>query len=396
MKRLCCIILIFALLSSLGIASNAKTSIYYEAESIDVDVPYGDEPFDVDAKSAVLMEASTGKVLYSKNENSALPPASVTKIMTLLLACEAYDEGRFTLDKKVRISKEAAAMGGSQVFLEEGEEVAVEELFKSTIIASANDSAVALAELVSGSVDAFVRKMNARAMELSLASCHFENVTGLDDTTKNHVMSAYDIAVISRELIKHDIILKYSSLWQDSIRDGEFTLTNTNRLVRYYDGCNGLKTGSTDKAGYCVTATAKRDGMQLIAVVMGSPTRDIRNSCAKKLLDYGFTEYQLQGYEEEYLESVPVIFGKADAVKLYSGAVSFLTSRGSKIEKKYDIPTELTAPTEPSSPVGRVDYISNGKVIATAPIYVKQTVERLSFFDLFFKFVSVIISVCDS
>ena len=319
MKKIISLFMIFTIIFTLGMNIFAETAIKNEAENEQIN----SSAIDVEAKSAVLMEATTGKILYSKNEEAAYSPASVTKIMTLLLAVEALDKGKFKLDDTVSVSEYAASMGGSQVFLKEGECITVEELLKCTVIASANDAAVALAELVCGSENAFVAAMNSRAMELGLKSTNFENVTGLDDTTKNHVTSALDIAVMSRELIKHSVILKYSSVWQDTIRNGEFTLTNTNRLVRFYDGCNGLKTGSTDKAGYCMSATAKRDGMQLIAVVMGAETRDKRNEIARNLLDYGFANYSYYSAPEEMLEEVPVRFGKTDSICIYSAPFSW-------------------------------------------------------------------------
>lgn len=387
MKKITACLLCLIFIFSFGTVCFAYSDTYSLAESDNIITESEMPELNIDAKSALLMEASTGKILYGKNIEAALPPASVTKIMTLLLACEALDKGCFSLDTKVRISDVAASMGGSQVFLEEGEEITVEELFKSTIIASANDSAAALAELVAGSVDAFVLKMNAKAMELSLKGTNFENVTGLDDTTVNHVMSAYDIAIISRELIKHDIITKYSSLWQDSIRGGEFILTNTNRLVRYYDGCNGLKTGSTDKAGFCISATAARDGMQLIAVVMGAPTRDSRNASAKLMLDYGFSSYTLHTFDEEYLERVKVGFSTADSIPLYSSPFTVLTEKGAKIERKYDIPRTLTAPIYQGQALGSVKYYSGDKLIGEGAIYSKDNAERLTFLQLFLKLI---------
>lgn len=339
---------------------------------------------DVAAKSAVLMEAETGEVIYSKNECEEYSPASVTKIMTLLLAAEALDAGNFLPDDKVRISSYAASMGGSQVFLEADEEISVEELIKCAVIASANDAAVALAELVCGNEEAFVNKMNMRARELGMKNSNFENVTGLDDTTQNHVTSALDIAIMSRELIKHEIILKYSSLWQDTIRNGEFTLTNTNRLVRFYDGCNGLKTGSTDKAGYCVSATAKRGNMQLIAVVMGADTRDSRNEIARKMLDFGFATYTLYNQNENPLESVPVKFGIKDSCMLYEGEFKALLKKAdySKIEKVYNLPKTINAKIESGAPVGNVEYYVNGEKIGESEIYAKETIEKIGFFML--------------
>lgn len=369
------LILITFLLSASPVFAKNESKI--EAETSNV---FGD----VAAKSAVLMEADTGKIIYSKNEADALPPASVTKIMTLLLAVEALDAGNFALSDKVKISSYAASMGGSQVFLEEGEVITVEELIKCAVIASANDAATALAELVSGSESAFVERMNSRAAELGMTSSSFENVTGLDDTTKNHVTSAKDIAIMSRELIKHDVILKYSSLWQDSIRNGEFTLTNTNRLVRFYDGCNGLKTGSTDKAGYCISATAKRGDMQLIAVIMGAETRDIRNNIARELLDFGFATYTLYKQSEKEIKRIPVKFGVKDSCMLYEGEFKLLVNKGDykKIEKVYAIPENITATVEKNSPIGRVDYMLNGEKIGESSVYSKETIEKIGFLKL--------------
>ena len=257
--------------------------------SDDKDLPAVAEPqFESDAKSLILIEASTGKVLYENNADEALPPASVTKIMTLLLVMEAIEQGKLKLTDMVTVSEAAANMGGSQVYLEVGEQLSVEEMIKCVVIASANDAAYALAEAIAGTEESFVSRMNERARELQMRNANFENTNGLDDTTENHVMSARDIAIMSAELMKYPVILKYTTIWQDSIRNGAFVLTNTNRLIRFYPGANGLKTGSTSKAGFCISAAAKREGMQLIAVVMGVSTRDSRNETAKQLLSWGF------------------------------------------------------------------------------------------------------------
>ena len=377
MKKTISLIIIVVMLLLCTTTVFAKNEIKSEAEN-------SNSLGDVSAKSAVLMEAETGKIIYSKNEDEALPPASVTKIMTLLLAAEALDSGSFALSDKVKISSHAASMGGSQVFLEEGEEISVEELIKCAVIASANDAATALAELVSGSESAFVEKMNSRAKELGMTSTNFENVTGLDDTTQNHVTSAKDIAIMSRELISHEVILKYSSLWQDSIRNGEFTLTNTNRLVRFYDGCNGLKTGSTDKAGYCISATAKRGDLQLIAVVMGSETRDIRNNVARELLDFGFASYKLFVEDEAPIKDLPVKFGTKSYATVYEGGFKDLVRKEDykNIEKVYVLPESLSAEIKKNEPVGRVDYMLNGEKIGEAHVYCKENIERLSFLKL--------------
>ena len=291
MKKAIALILSLTTLLLLTISTNATD----EPKETSVLIYNKENPsnLEISAPSAILIEATTGTVLYYKNQEQKRSPASVTKIMTLLLVCEALETERINPDDNVVISDYAASMGGSQVFLEEGESFTVEELLKCTVIASANDAAVALAELIHGTEGNFVAEMNKRAKELGMKNTNFENVSGLDDSTTAHLTSAEDIAIMSRELIKYDIILKYSSLWQDSIRNGAFQLTNTNRLVRFYDGCNGLKTGSTDKAGFCISATAKRDGMQLIAVIMGAPTRDLRNADARALLDFGFATYGL-------------------------------------------------------------------------------------------------------
>ncbi len=343
------------------------------------------KPFDVDAKSAILMEASSGRVLAAWNPDEPLPPASVTKIMTLLLAMEALDSGKFALSDTVQISEYAASMGGSQVFLKPGESITVEELIKSVVIASANDGAVALAELVSGGVDGFVSLMNTRAKELGMNNSNFENPTGLDDTVTNHVFSARDIAIASRELItKHPKILEYSSIWMDSIRDGAFGLTNTNRLVRFYRGANGLKTGSTSKAKFCMSATALRNGMQLIAVVMGSDTRDTRNETAKKLLDWGFSHYETLTFEGKSVEEIPVIGGKRETVKASYGPCSFLLEKGasSRVETELTLAQNLSAPVEAGASVGQVIYLLDGKEIGRAEVLTEEAVDRLGFGDI--------------
>lgn len=382
MKKIICILLIFIVFAGIGknVYSLNETEYTPSAQSVD---------FTVSAKSAILIEADTGKVLFNQNEKEQASPASVTKIMTLLLVVEAVDEGKISLNDRITVSNYAASMGGSQVFLEEGEQFTVEELLKCTVISSANDAAVALAEHVYGSETIFVNMMNTRAKELNMLNTNFENVTGLDDTTENHVTSAEDIAIMSRELIQHDVILKYSSLWQDSIRGGEFTLTNTNRLVRYYDGCNGLKTGSTDKAGYCISATAKRNGMQLIAVVMGCETRDIRNATVRALLDYGFSNYELYSCEEKELENIPIYNGAKDSVAIYSTAFSTVIPKEKlkNIEMKFEIPKNLTAPIRSGDKIGSVTYKIDNEIIGYSDIYVKENINKLTLLEIFIKMV---------
>lgn len=376
MKRLLALLLVFAtLVVSVGGIAYASDDENTTGGDTIASAP------EIKANGALLMEASTGEILYAKGELEAASPASVTKIMTLLLVAEALEKGFYSTEDTVTVSANAASMGGSQVFLEEGEQMSVEELIKCTVIASANDAAVALAEYTSGSEAAFVDKMNERAEELGLLNTCFENTTGLDDTTVNHYTCPRDIAVMSRELIKHEIILRYSSMWQDTIRDGEFTLTNTNRLVRYYDGCNGLKTGSTDKAGYCISATAKRGNMQLIAVVMGAPTRDIRNECARILLDMGFSGYTLMEYPEEFLEQAEVKGGMRSTMPLYSSGFTALIKKEDKgkLEVKYQIPESVTAPIYEGQGVGKILYLLDGEQVGECLIVAGADVQEAGF-----------------
>jgi D-alanyl-D-alanine carboxypeptidase (penicillin-binding protein 5/6) len=349
---------------------------------------------DQNIKSAYLIEASTNTELYDMNSVEPCEIASVTKVMTLLLVMEALEEGRFKLEDTVYVSKNAASMGGSQVYLEEGEHITVEELIKCAVIASANDASVALAELVSGSEELFVKKMNEKAGQLGLINTYFENTTGLDDTTTNHHSCAKDVATISRELIKYDLILKYSSTWQDSIRDGEMTLTNTNRLIRYYDGCNGLKTGSTDKAGFCITVSAKRGDMKLIAVILGAKTKDDRNSAARELLDYGFANFTLFESKAGFLENTYVRGGNRDTAMLYTkGFSTVIDKSGSgKVEEIYDIPEYLIAPVKSGDVVGKITYKIGDTVIGEAEIYVEEEIEKTNIFDVAVKIIKKIIS----
>ena len=342
-------------------------------------------PFDVQAQSAVLMELETGTVLYAKNADQPLPPASVTKIMTLLLFMEEVDAGNISLDETVSVSEYAASMGGSQVYLEPGETMRAEDLLKCVIIASANDAAVALAEKTAGSEEAFVARMNRRAEELGMTSTHFENVTGLDDTARDHLTSAYDIALMSRELLRHETITKYSTIWMDSIRDGAFGLTNTNRLVRFYKGITGLKTGSTSKAGFCMSATALRDGLHLIAVVMGAPSRDIRNEIARQLLDYGFANTSMFRAEGGVAGQVPVHGGVEGSVSAELPPVCLLMEKG----KARSVQTEILldpyaqAPVKKGDKLGTARYLSGEEIIAEADITAARDVDRIGWGGIF-------------
>lgn len=335
----------------------------------------------LDCKSAVLMEASTGTILYEQNPAEAMPPASVTKIMTLLLVMEAIEEGRLKMDDMVTASAHAASMGGSQIYLKEGEQMTARDMIKSVVIASANDAAVALAEHVAGSEEAFVARMNERARELGMISTNFENTNGLDDTAQNHVTSAKDIAIMSRALIEHPDILSYSSIWMDTIRDGTFGLTNTNRLVRFYRGCNGLKTGSTQKAGFCISVTAERDGMTLICVIMGAESRDIRNASATKLLDWGFANYGLYTAEVGELTPLRVCGGERDAVMIQYPRFTAVLPKGdvSSVEQKIELPESVSAPIRAGEAVGKVIYSCRGTPIGEVAVSSVETVEPIGF-----------------
>lgn len=338
-------------------------------------------PFDLTCKAAVLMEASTGTVLYAKNPDEALPPASVTKVMTVLLVMEAIDAGKLALDTKITVSAYAASMGGSQVYLKEGETMRLEDLLKSVVIASANDAAVALAEAVAGSVDVFVARMNERARELGMEHTCFENVTGLDDTATKHLISAKDIAIMSRELLRHEKILEYTSIWMDTIRDGVFGLTNTNRLIRFYRGATGLKTGSTAKAGFCISATAKREDMHLICVIMGAESRDIRNAEAQKLLDWGFANYGLYRAAGAEAEPLRVVGGTRNTCRVaYPEFVSLLEKgKMSNVSCRVETAEQLTAPVREGDAVGRVVYSIGDEEIGEVVVRACETVPKIGF-----------------
>ena len=342
------------------------------------------DPLGLECKSAILLEANTGTVLYEKNADESLPPASVTKIMTLLLVMEAIEDGKVKYQDMVRASANACSMGGSQIYLRENEEMTVEDMLKSVIIASANDAAVALAEHICGSEDAFVEQMNIKAGKLGMENTHFENTNGLDDTVQNHVTSARDIAIMSRELIKYPKVTEYSSIWMDSIRNGSFGLTNTNRLIRFYKGATGLKTGSTDKAGFCISATAKRDDMSLICVVMGAETRDIRNSIATRLLDYGFNNYRVFNADSERIEGIPILSGEKASFAAEYPAVSIVVPKETgKIRAGISVLENIKAPIKKGDIVGLVSYTDGKEEICQVDIIAVESVEKSSFWGIF-------------
>ncbi len=336
---------------------------------------------ELSAASAVLMEKETGELLYEKESHQKLEPASVTKVMTLLLIFEALDSGRISREDVVTVSANAAGMGGSQVYLREGEQMTVAELVKCITVVSGNDAAVAMAEYLAGSETAFVAQMNQRARELGMEDTTFCNCTGLP--AREHVTSAHDIALMSRELIlRHPGIREYSTIWMDSIREGTFGLTNTNRLVRFYPGATGLKTGSTDSALYCMSATAERDGMELIAVVMKSPTSAHRFEDAKKLLDYGFATYTLVSvYPDAPLSPIPVLLGEREQVQPRLARDCHLLvqkSQEGQITSQVTLAQDLAAPVEPGQTVGEMVVSVDGQVRASIPILAAQGVERLT------------------
>ena len=341
----------------------------------------------VNSKSAILMEASTGRVLFEQNADEALPPASVTKIMTLLLVMEAIESGTLKYDDVLSASAYACSMGGSQIYLEEGEQMSVEDLIKSVVIASANDAAVVLAEAISGTEEAFVEQMNAKAKSLGMSNTNFENTNGLDDTATNHVTSARDIAIMSRELIRHKKILEFSSIWMDTIRNGEFGLTNTNRLVRFYKGATGLKTGSTAKAGFCISATAEREGMSLICVIMGAESRDIRNSSASSLLDWGFANYVCYNSGEPYQGEIPVLGGIQGICSISSTPITTMIEKTNlnQIQTKIELPKRVNAPIVKGQVIGSITYTVHDEIITKSDICANESIPKIDFFGVWIR-----------
>ena len=356
------------------LAAAVLAAVLFPARSWAVELP-------VEAQAALLMEKTTGQVLYAKNEHEQLEPASVTKVMTLLLAMEALDEGRIRYDDTVTVSAYAASMGGSQVFLSEGEQITVEDLFKAICVASGNDASVAMAEHIAGVTELFVEQMNARAKQLGMNDTHFVNCTGLP--AEGHVTSAWDIALMSRELIlHHPDIRRFTTIWMDTLRGGSFQLSNTNKLIRFYDGATGLKTGSTDAAGFCISATAERDGMELIAVIMKGQTADKRNADAKTLLNYGFSTYALAEIApQEPLAPVPVRLGAEDAVQpvLPSGSTLLVEkTKAGQLTQSVELPAEVEAPVAAGQALGTLTVRAGDEVLLELPLQAEQAVEKLS------------------
>ena len=343
---------------------------------------------EIAAPSAILMDAATGTVLFEKNANERLAPASVTKVMTLLLVMEALEKGQISMEDQVIASDAAAGKGGSQVYLEPGEQMSMDEMLKSVVVSSANDCATALAEHVAGSEATFVDLMNQRAAELGMTDTHFVNCTGLDDepNAAEHLTTAHDIAIMSRQLLMHDRIRDYTTIWMDTVRNGAFGLSNTNKLVRFYEGTTGLKTGYTSSAGHCLSASAKRDGIELIAVVMHCGSSTERFESAKAMLNYGFANYALVSPEPlGLLPTVEVTLGKEAVltpVLQASAPILIQKSELSKISKTVSLPEKVEAPVAVGDPLGVMTITAGEKVLAEIPIIAPKAVEKLSLWDL--------------
>lgn len=353
-------------------------------------LPVGAVDLQLSAPSAVLMDLATGTVLYETNSHERLAPASVTKVMTLLLIMEAVDSGKISWQDMVTASEAAAAKGGSQVYLKVGETMSVEEMVKSITVSSANDCACAMAEFIAGSEAGFVEKMNARAQELGMEDTHFVNCTGLDDepSAAEHLISAYDIALMSRELLlHHPDIKRFTTIWMDTVRNGAFGLANTNKLVRFYEGTTGLKTGYTSSAGHCLSASAQREGLELVAVVLHCSSSPDRFQSAKALLDYGFANYALVPVQEgEALAPVPVVLGEAGTVQpVASGEEQLLIDKSLRqsVTRTVELQPNVEAPVTQGQRLGTLTIQANGQVLAEVPLVAQEAVARLTWKDLF-------------
>lgn len=380
------IALLFLLFSVFNVSAkeetSAKTSDNVSTAESENNIDF---PFEIKAQSAILTEVSSGNVLAEYNADKKMYPASVTKIMTMLLVTEAISNGKISLSDNVTCSKNAASKGGSQIWLEEGETMTVDELLKATVIGSANDAATLLGEYVAGSEEAFVSLMNKRAEQLKMNNTHFDNATGLDDTSKTHLTTARDISIMSCELLKYDIIRNYSTVWMDSLRDGKTELVNTNKLVRFYNGTTGLKTGTTSKAGCCISASAERDGFHIVAVVMGAENSNDRFETAKKMLNWGFSNYKTVTpvVDESLITKVKVLNGESECVKPELPKINKLLVKigdEDKITQNVELPVDLEAPVYGGQKLGTLTFLLNGNELASYSLTAPNTVEKLSFF----------------
>lgn len=369
-KRITCVAILFTFILFSLLGTNRVSALSAE---------------EISAPSAILMEASTGKVLFEKNPHDVRACASITKVMTLILVFEAIEDGKITFDQMVTASAHAASMGGSDIWLEEGESMTVHEMIKAVVVASANDAAVALAELVSGTEDEFVANMNKRATELGMNNTTFKNCNGLDE--EGHLTTAYDVALMSSELIRHEKIFEYSSIWLDYLRNGETQIVNTNKLLKSYSGITGLKTGTTSQAGSCMSATAQREGLSLVAVVLGCASGTERFLDAAKLLDYGFANYKVESLAlpEDFPESIKVIKGMESSAELYCAVnPTLLLPKGNTqgLVAKFTIEEELQAPVLKGEVVGKLTYSYSGEVVDEYDIVTKNAVEPITFGSL--------------
>ncbi len=395
MKSLKSILLLFVsiiLIFSLSLNISAVT-VSSECDISDIEVPIDTAVtdavvgtvLDIRAKSAILMEVNTGEILYEQNSDERLPPASITKIMSLLLVIEAIDCGKLSTEDVITASEHAAGMGGSQIWLKVGESMTVDDLLKAAVIASANDAMVALAEAVSGSEENFVQKMNERATELGMTNTHFINATGLD--ADGHISTAHDVAIMSAELIKHGLIKNYSTVWMDTLRDGESELVNTNKLVRFYEGTTGLKTGTTSGAGYCLSATAERNGLELVAVIMSGETSADRFNGAKKLLDYGFANYEYVNLTPQ-LETSDIAIQNGVKKKIgIETPEKFCTllkkSVSSQITQRVNLNENIPAPVKKGERIGNIDFYLNDQQIGSVDVTATETVKKIDFLTAF-------------
>lgn len=343
----------------------------------------------INSKSALLMDKNTGTILYEKNAHDRLAPASVTKIMTMLLIMEAVDSGKITYNDTVTASETAAAKGGSQVYLKAGETMTVRDMLKSIAVSSANDCACAMAEHLAGSEDAFVEQMNAKAQALGMNDTHFVNCTGLDDgpNANEHRTSAHDIALMSRELLgNHPDIKQFTTIWMDTIRGGSFGLSNTNKLIRFYDGATGLKTGFTSGAGYCLSASAQRDGLELIAVVMGCESSQIRNAACKSMLDYGFANFALAQPEWQEPQAVSVRLGKQKSITPVleqSGGLLIDKAQKNSLTTRVELPEEVTAPVRKGQELGTLTLLAGDRALCRISLTAPEDIPRLDWWDIF-------------
>lgn len=383
-KFLYLLIAFLMMMTSVTVLANEEAEIYPPSYAFEdywyiQTASFGDR---LPVRAALLMEAQSGKILYAQDENGKFPIASVTKVMSTLLVMEAIDGGRIKLEDKVTVGEAAAKMGGSQVYLEQGEQMTVDELLKAMIVVSANDATVAFAEHLGGSEQSFVTMMNERAKELGMDNTHFVNCHGLNED--NHYSTAYDVALMTKELLKHDLVFNYTGIWMDTIRNGSFGLANTNKLIRFYNGANGMKTGFTGVAKYCISATAKRDGMQLIAVIIGAETGDIRFASATKLLDFGFANYKICVPEKQEIGYVNVANGSKGRVKADYTPPSILADKSNsiKIESTLTV-NDVAAPVSKGDILGCVDYFIKNEKIATVPVVAAESDKKITFFDIF-------------